>query len=375
MSLWPVTVTLDGVALELDDVLADVSIHHGREQLVDEPTATSCQLTIRNVGAGVARDFRVGVSLVVTAEDAGRASLSVPRFTGRVTDAALDVDELTVVAVGRLATLGQYAIGASSWPAEPWSARVRRLFTEAGLDAILDLQADASFDPVLAPRDPATAGETTLGDYLAYVAPMVGAAVTDRPDGLILVQAIGARSLEGYLALDPADVAYAPAWEQVLPAGNIVTVRYTGDQSESVTITDQASVDHYGRRPRTIDTSFVELADATTRATEALARGAWSRWQIPEAPILRPLELTIGEPVEISAMPEASPFDPWTPIVEGWTDTITRDEWTMRLALSDPLASGLGLPWNIVPAGELWTTIDQLIPWRDAVALADLVGA
>lgn len=372
MSLWPDSIVLEGVSIPLEDVLADVTIHHGREQLLDEPTATSCQLTIRDLAPGFARSFRVGGPLAVTVRDG--AGPSSPRFTGRVTDAALDVDELTVVAVGRLATLRQYVVGASSWPAEAWTARVARIFDEAGLAAALELHADPGFDPELAPRDPTTAGPTTLGDYLAFLAPMIGAAVTDRMNGAILVQAIASRSLGGAVALDPADVAYAPVWEQLLPAANIVTVRYQGDQSLSVTIRDEASIDRHGDRPRTIDTTFVDVGDATRRANEALARGAFPRWNIPETPLVRPALLSIGSPVELSGMPAASPFDPWTPIVEGWEDTITRDDWTMRVALSDPLESGLGLPWDALPIGELWTTIDQAIAWRDALTLDQVIG-
>ena len=46
----------------------------------------------------------------------------------------------------------------------------------------------------------------------------------------------------------------------------------------------------------------------------------------------------------------------------------------MELALSDPLASGLTLPWNLVPTtpGYTWATINQTVPWRDALQLGDL---
>jgi hypothetical protein len=369
--LWPDSIVVDGDAIALADVVADVTIHHGRADVSDDPTASTCQLTIRDVDRAFVQAFRVGVPLVITARDGIAAP--APRFTGTVTDARLDVDDLTAIAAGRLSTLGRYPVGAVAWPAEPWSARVSRIFAEAGLAAQLELVRDPDFDPQLVARDPLTAGETTLGDYLTFLAPMVGAAVTDRMSGTILVQAIGARSLAAAAPLAPADVSYAPAWEQVLPPGNVVTVRYLGDQSASVEVRDAASVAFYGERPRTIDTTFASVADATTRANEALARGAYAHWNIPQTPILRGLQLAIGQPVTLSAMPPSSPFQPWTPIVEGWEDTIAGDEWTMLLALSDPLASGVLLPWSTVPASYLWNTIDAVVPWRDALTLDALV--
>jgi hypothetical protein len=46
----------------------------------------------------------------------------------------------------------------------------------------------------------------------------------------------------------------------------------------------------------------------------------------------------------------------------------------MELSLSDPLASGLTLPWNAVPttAGYRWNTINPTTAWRDALQLGDL---
>jgi len=368
MSLWPSQVTVAGQTIALADVLADVTIHHGRTDVFDDPSPSTCQIVIRDVDRAFVKAFQVGQTLTVQAQDGAGAPVS--RFTGWITDADLDVDDLTAIAVSLLGRLSLYTIGASTWPIETWSARVTRCFQEAGLSSSLDLRA-APFDPPLAARDPATAGTTTLADYLNFLAPQVGAAIADTPDGKILVQAIGARSISSRFALDPALVAYAPAWHMVLPRGNIVTVRYTGDQSQSVTVRDDASVALYGERRSTQDTSFTQTADATTRANQLLARGAYARWNILEAPVLAGLALAVGTPVDLSSMPAASPFDPWTPVLEGWTDRIDGDDWTMTLALSDPLSSGLTLPWNGVPVDPAyqWNTIDPQTPWKDALTL------
>jgi len=375
VTLWPDALVVDGTALPLAELLADVTVHHGRATTTDEPTASTLQATILGVDKAFVEAFRVGVSLELTVTD---GTTSRPRFTGRVTDARLDGDSLTVIGVARLATLGSYAIGDLAegvWPVEAWSARVQRIFASAGLSSSLVLELDPTFDPTLAARDPATAGATTLADYLAFLAPMLGAAVVDLADGTILVQAIGARTIDSRLELDPADVGYVPAWTQVLPAGNIVTVRYTGDQSQSVTVDEPSSRAFYGDRPRTIDTAFTQSSDATRRAQTALARGAFSHWNIPEAPVLRGLELRVGEPVTLSQMPASSPFEPWTPIVEGWTDELNGPAWTMLLALSDPLESGLVLPWDAVPTDDpafVWQAVDPATDWTEALTLEAL---
>lgn len=371
MTLWPHTVELDGAAIPLEGILADLTVHHGRGDISDEPMATTCQLTLLDVPKATVDAFEVGQELVVTVSDDGGATSS-PRFTGTVTDARLDVNDLTVIAAGGLSKLQLYVIGDVPWPVESWTARVTRAFTEAGLLDRLQLEPDPLFDPQLAARDPATADTTTLGDYLAFLCAMVGALVSDRMNGDIFVQAVGARTLEGAFELDPDDVAYAPGWVQELPRGNIVTVRYTGDQSESVTVQDSSSIALYGERPETIDTAFVNVSDATYRANLRLGRGAHAHWNMPEAPILRGLELELGAPIFLDHMPAASPSQPWTPILEGWTDTITGDDWTMTLSLSDPLLSGLTLPWVAVPLDIAWDEVDPATDWTEALTLEDL---
>jgi len=366
VALWPVTVELDGEELELADVAADVAIHHGRDDVNASPTATTCQLTLLGVTHDHVNAFRPGVSLRVLVADG--AGTPAPRFTGTVTDGTLAVDELTAIAVGRLASVRGIAVGLGNWPSETWSARVARIFQEAGLTAELDLRPDPTFDPLLAPRDATTAGPTTLGDYMGFLAPMVGALVADHLDGRILVQAVGSRTLADAVLVDPALVEYAPDWLIVLPAGNIVTVRYQADQGASVTVTDDASRGLYGDRPSTIDTSYVNAADATARAQTALRRGAYAHWNILQAPILAGLPgLALGDPIVLERLPPSSPLSPWTPIVEGWAEQITGDRWTMQLSLSDPRLSGITpLPWEDVDPALTWATINQTVAWYEA---------
>jgi len=370
---WPDTLKIGDVWMDLAHVLASLDIHHGRADAFDDPSADTCQVTLLDVNKAFVRSFRMGEPMVVTMRDG--AGPQVPRFTGRLTDANLADDQLTLIGTARLSTLGGYPVGSGNWPAEAWSARVARIFAEAGLSAFLEFQPDPLFDPLLAARDAATAGPTTLGDYLNFLAPMVGCAVVDRPNGNILVQAFGARVLTPAVALPPGLVAFSPPWTMVLPLGNVVTVRYQADQGASVTVRDDASVALYGELPSTVDTAFENVADATTRANERLGRGAYAHWNIHEAPLLEALDLKVGTPLILSGMPPASPYEPWTPILEGWTDSLAGDRWTMTLSLSDPALSGVSaLPWNAVPVTPAyqWNTIDQAVQWQAALTLDDL---
>ena len=229
------------------------------------------------------------------------------------------------------------------------------------------------FDPLLV-AEPAPSSTRTLGGYLDELAAMVGAAVADLPDGRILVQAIDSRKIGGAVALDPAEVGYAPEWALRLPGANIVDVTY-GEPASSVSATDPGSVALYGPIAASVATRFLNAVDAQAVANGRIASGAYSRWTVGDAPLLVGLALKIGTPVTLSLLPPAAPHASWTPLLEGWTDRIVSDgerlEWTMELALSDPLLSGLTLPWNAVPttAAYQWNTINQSTAWRDALSL------
>ena len=283
------TLTVNGAALDLGDVLADVTIRHGRTGFFDAASASTCQITLLGVDRALTAPFRLGALLVVNATD---GSTVAPRFTGRFTDATLVDDVLTAIAVGALRTLPGYELVAA-YPQEKWSARVTRAFAEAAIAGTLALEL-GPFDPLLV-AEPAPSSTRTLGGYLDELAAMVGAAVADLPDGRILVQAIDSRTIGGAVALDPAEVGYAPEWALRLPGANIVDVTY-GEPASSVSARDPASVALYGPIAASVATRFLNAVDAQAVANGRIASGAYSRWTVGDAPLLVGLALKIGTP-------------------------------------------------------------------------------
>jgi hypothetical protein len=357
-------VLLGGIPLDLDAVLADVTIRHGRTGAYDAAQASTAQLTILGATRALAARFTVGVRLALDAV--------TPRFTGVVSDAQLDDDRLTVLGVGNLAAKGRRELPAA-WtaPAESWSARAARVMGLANL-APSDylVVADPDFNPTVAAVD-GTQDVAHLVDELNTLADDVGALVCDLPDGRLFVQAMGARTVSGALVIDPAHVLYAPPWVQTDEVYNDVTVKYVGGAAETSDAGSMAIFDH---RPRDITTQLVNGGDANLRAAELLSRTAYARWYMPACPLIRGYPLALGGPVSIAALPPASPASTWTSIVEGWTDTVTGADWAMDVSLSDPVSSGVTLAWQDVPAADLWNTISQTVVWKDALTLAALEG-
>lgn len=360
--------------LALEDVLAAVTIRHGRGAADDPPLASTATLTLVNVTREVSSSFSVADALEVYLAD------DVPRFVGRITDAALTDAGLSIIAVSSLSWLSGRTIGLEDWPEEPWSDRVARAFLEAGYavtwEGWIGTWADAGAatwaepvenppvtievgdaDPLIAARP---AEEVKLGAYLATLAESEPAAIANLPNGNVIVQALSARKTHEPVALDPLAVAYAPEWTMVDDVRNLITVEYDGG---TVIAQDPASIARFGDVPRErkITTELALEADAITRAALALAREALPDWLIADAELLE-LEdaLTIGDPVVLSELPSWAPQPSYVGLLEGWEDHVEKIEgvdglaWNMRLTLSAPRLSGVGLQWAAIPAAEVW---------------------
>ena len=369
---WITVVRLDGVALDLAGVIADVTVRHGRAGAADPPQASSATVTLWPVTRELTGSFRVGVSLELRASSpAGEW----PLFMGRVSDAEVNGSTLSIVAAGILANASRVELDLTGWALEPWSARAARLFAATPFAGTV--QADPTFDPLVEVPVVSSTDRLTFDSYAQSLRDDVGAAIVDQPDGTLLAQALGARATLGAVhALDPAKVLYSPRWVQALEVVNRVGVQYGPDSAPALVVsTDSASIGLYGRRYGDLQTRLHASADATTRATQALSRAAYPRWVMPDALVLEPIPgLAVGDRVVLTDLPPGSPFPSWTPVVEGWTDELAGGprSWTQALALSDPLLSGLSLAWSQLPASGLpWNAVNPSLQWFEANSLDD----
>lgn len=373
---WVVSVRVDGVELDLEDVVADVTVRQGRDSPTGSAQASAAAVTLWPVGRAFTSPFRVGVELELAGGVPGVETF--PLFTGRISDAELVDDALSLIAAGVLANANRVELALAGWVAETWSARAARVIAATPFAGTV--QADSTFDPVLEPAVNLDTGTMLFESYAGSLANAVGAVIADTPDGRLLVQALGGRRGAGVLhELDPALVIYSPRWVQALEVVNAVGVQYGPDDAQQIAAaSDQASIDLYDRRYTEIDgTRISSSTDAATRAAVALSRGAYPRWVMPDATVLEPIpNLAIGDRVLLTELPAAAPAPTWSAVVEGWTHRIAGapQTWVQELALSDPALSGLALTWaDLAPLGDRWVDVDPELAWYEADNLADFV--
>ena len=364
-------VLIAGADIELTEVLAALTIRHGRASVDDGPLASSASLTLVGVTRQRVAAFAVGEELELL------LAFDVPRFRGRITDAELTEDGLQLVAVSSLARLAGRTIGEAGWPAETWRARLLRVFTEArilrewqeagedfadeartwlnvGLAGRLDL--DTLDDgPMIAARDP---GATTVASYLGGgISQSEDGQLANMPDGAVLVQQLSVRSGRPEQNLDSALVAYAPRFDQTDELENELELTWTG----GVVYADSpGSIGRFEAHPAKIDTELDVAGAAAAQANLRVTRRAYPRWVAAPIELLElDAALTIGDPVRLHDLPEWAPASGYLGILEGWEDRLEPDEagglsWRMRLFLSDPrLSGGFGILWPHTDAAWL----------------------
>jgi hypothetical protein len=362
-------VSIGGRNLNLAGVTASVTIRFGRVDPTDAPTPSSISLEL--IDLADAHPINCGDLIEVDLIGA------VPRFRGWVTDLAQpwdsDTGTLELIGSGNLARIYRRKIGNADWPQESWSARVARVFADAEWTAYT-VQTGAD-NPLVASR---LASETTLGAELENLATTASAAIVDLPDGSILVQAMTARQAitTPVLVLPPELVLFAPAWSQSLDVVNITDVSYgTIEDQHTVTSRNDSSVTRYGERSASVGSTFALAADATTFGAAMVNRRGFPHWLVPTIQLAGLITPAIGALVMLRDLPAGSPVgSQWQPVCEGWVDTLEGDAWLTMLQVSDPIRSGMTLPWRNLPSDLIWQAVAPACTWADSYDLNHLLG-
>mgnify|MGYP001429852385 CR=1 FL=1 len=403
-------ITIDGNAVDLSTVVYDVQVTHGRATITDDPTASTCDLTLITHDTELP-DVELGDPIVVQAYGS-------TRFTGKIADAALthvvdDGARLAITATGKLTDLATIPVTPTAWPEETSGVRAGRILDDAGVT----VYAAAGDLTVLAQ----TADEASALELLTQLASDTGAAVFDTPGGGLVFQDLAGRA-QRYIddiwtsmtsiwsatsgtwadqdspaVSEPVDlpadaVAWSPTFEKHLgDIVNRVVVNY-GAALQHIE-DDTASQTAHGIRSVTLDTQLAYLADAQLRAEQVVARLANPRYQLSGVSVLvhdldaptrtAVLGLRCGDRAIVLGLPRPAPTTDWLGVVEGWSEQYSLDRFDestaveshiLTLALSDPRASFATVQWSAVTGTRTWSNIHATVPWTDVTADTDLAA-
>jgi len=395
---------LGGVALDLDTVEYQVSVQHGRPDIMSAPQASSAQIIIRGP-VGVAAEIADSVTIEAYGE---------PRFTGEIADVRVThlssvppVALTQITAMGNLARVGFVEVGASGFSEQTVSQRVTTVLDATGLTYLNG----ASTDVVLHQISSGNAEPIDALSYLQLLAEWTGATYYDDPAGRIVFESYGRRGITASagiwstqtatwagepatwadtaddrpsIDLPPSTVVFTPAWSRTRQTilNSVTVLGYSGSHEE--TQSDSASIAAYGLKEYRLETEIKDNADVTDRAGSIITAQANPLWSLGEISMLvhnltttqqeQILSLVSGMSVTIRDLPQPAPLGQYLGIVEGWGEVYTPGEHVLTLSLSDPRYSFQTVTWDEVDPALEWGDVPAGLQWFEIISGSDLAA-
>jgi hypothetical protein len=395
---------LGGVALDLDTVEYQVSVQHGRPDIMSAPQASSAQIVIRG-SVGVAAEIADTVTI---------AAYGDPRFTGEISDVRVThlssvppVALTQITAMGNLARVGFVEVGASGFSEQTVSQRVTTVLDATGLDYLNG----ADNDVVLHQISAGNAQPTDALSYLQLLAEWTGATYYDDPAGRIVFESYGNRGItafagiwsnqvgtwadqfgtwDGYprdratVDLPPSTVVFTPAWSRTRQTilNSVTVVGYAGGHEE--TASDSASITAYGLKEFRLETEIKNNSDVLARAGGIITAQANPLWSLGEISIYvhqletldrdRILSLVSGMAIALRDLPQPAPLDNFLGIVEGWGEVYSPGQHVLTLSVSDPRYSFQTVTWDEVDPALEWGDVPADLNWYEIITGSDLAA-
>jgi hypothetical protein len=402
-------IMLAGSPLDLNTVEFQVSVQHGRPDILSAPQASSAQIVIRGP---------VGVDAEIT-DDVVIKAYGDPRFTGQIADVRVThlssvppVALTQITAMGNLARVGFVEVGASGFSEQTVSQRVTTVLDATGLNYLNG----ADTDLVLHSVSSGNAEPTDALSYLQRLAEGTGATYYDDPAGRIVFESYGNRGITAFAGIwanqvgtwadqteawedYPVDrattnipggaVVFSPAWSRTRQTilNSVTVVGYSsggGGGGHEETASDSASIAAYGLKEYRLETDIKNNADVLTRAGGIITAQANPLWSLGELSIFvhqlttteRDLILALvsGMAVSLANLPQPAPLDNFLGIVEGWGEVYVPGQHVLTLSVSDPRYSFQTVTWAEVDPALEWGDVPADLQWYEIITGNDLAA-
>ena len=400
---WRVTI---GSTIYTDVTLSGLSITSGRTDIYSQPVAGYCSLTIINLDNSVF-DFQVNQGMTLQLKDSTGTYRTM--FGGNITDITLEVvaaggagmaTAASLTALGALARLPK-ALTEGVLAKDLDGVQIASILTDLLVNNWLEVPAAYTWSNYPATETWAMAQNTGLGEIDAGIYELEArtADVTDvyslasalatsgfgylyeSPDGLI--NYAGATHRQDYLANNGYTTISA---NQGLSAG-IRTVTQSGDvrnvvalkwRSGTVEVSNQSSIDQFGKLGQSITTTLHNTLDADAQAQRYLDLRAFPRAKFESItfPITSPelnnatrdalLSIFMGMPISLTDLPLNISGGQFQGFVEGWTWSVSLNSILLTINMSPIEFSLVAINWAQVNASETWNSISNTLTWEQA---------
>jgi hypothetical protein len=324
--------------------------------------------------------FEINDSVVITVDNASATARTV--FTGKVTNIASrmvavgaveEVAVITLTAVGPFAAMSRKIIGTAAYPKELDSARMSRIFTDAGVTVdVVDTPGIYEFTDVAA--NPLDAYASA-----AKYASMANGYIYETASGEVGFANESRRSIEvttnGYLDI-PEDYILWRSVSSAKSLGDILNeIRLSYKANAVVTASDATSQGLYGLLGAQISTELHNLSEAQELADKYIALRRVPRLNmsaftiqldspnVSSADLDELLQITMDKGISITGLPVPLVPTNYYGFVEGWILQVSRNQAVISLTTSESSYSIQPTRWQDVSASLAWNAVGATVQW------------
>jgi len=412
MSLWNPQwqILIDGVDYS-DSTLANLTISRGRSSIYEQPVAGYCNVQLVDV---VQNDFSIEVGHQILINLRNSAGNYVGIYGGFISDVGVSVASAgstskvlsyNITALGSLSRLSR-ATWDGALVKDDEGAQIYEIVSDVVAQDWFEVPAEitwANYTPITDTWNDAGnigLGQIDTGIYemvarsadavnaYTYVAQLANSALgTIYEDDLGRISYDNQDHRQDYLLANgftqlSANEAFGVGIKAVTRSGdmrNYVTVIYKNGQT--VTESDTDSINEFGKYAEIIDTTLELTADAEAFAERLILLRSYPRGILDS--ISYPLgntelsdtdrdaliDIFIGQPMEITDLPEPISSTPYQGYVEGWTIQAGFNAVTLTFILSPLSYSGYWQRWEQVNPAESWNSVLNTLEWQDAIGV------
>jgi hypothetical protein len=394
--------------------ISDITHQAGRTDIYSQPSPSYMQITLVAL-SGQTLPFAINDSFALQVKNSSGTYVNL--FGGDITDLTVEVGAFgniakvanyTILAMGTLVKLAKEIYNGTISQDEDGN-QIYSLLSSVLLGTWNDVPAASTWATYSATETWADAQNLGLGEIdTPGLYTMENRAAS--PDTIYNIASLIANSAFGYLYEDnEGNIGYADADHRqnylltngyvdldanhalgsglstITRSGDIrndVYINYGNNFGSQKTATSATSIAIYGYKSESINSVLHDATDAQAVADRYIAQRAFPLpvFQSITFPLTNPeidnsdrdnlLGVFIGQPLNITNLPEQISGGEFEGYVEGWRWSTRFNELFLTLNLSPVAFSQVAMRWNTTPITEAWNTIDPTLTWEYATIVA-----
>lgn len=373
------TISINGIDRK-SITLADVQISYGRTSVWEQARASYARIAILNTDG---TDYGFDMNQTVSIKVKNVAGTDVTVFTGKITSVdnnlagsgTIGTNAIqTITALGPFSQMSRKIIGGSSFAKESDTARMTRIFNDAG-QTIDVVDSPGIYEFAIRSGDPSDAyslAASTAAQAFGYI--------YETADGEVGFANESRRTNDadtnGYTVIPNNHILWNNVSSQKTLADILNNISLTY-HSGTVSATDATSIADYGQVDGSVATTLHDSVDAQTQADRYVTLRAYPKTSLSSFTIpinssnvsdaLRDfyISMTMGEPIQITNLPIALKNTFYRGFVEGYTFSINQYEMIITLNTTDYTYSLTPTRWQDVSASLTWNDVGATVQWTN----------